>query len=242
MRRSKSEIPDRNPMPDDEHDSTTPNTEKTVGTGDYVVNQGECISSIAYEHGHLVETILNDPANQALKEARKNYHVILPGDCLTIAPVRVKEVSAETDKNHKFQLQAPAEIFQVRLLDLDDKPRANLKYTLIIDQQTFSGRTDGQGQLKHAIPPNARHGRLTLISGKNREEIELRLGDLDPTNAVSGAQARLSNLGYDCGPVDGILGPQTEQAIKRFQKHNKLQQTGELDDASMQELETMHGS
>ncbi|MDD4570376.1 MAG: peptidoglycan-binding domain-containing protein [Tepidanaerobacteraceae bacterium] len=35
-------------------------------------------------------------------------------------------------------------------------------------------------------------------------------------------QSNLESLGYDVGPIDGIFGPLTEQAVKKFQKDNKL--------------------
>lgn len=217
-------------------------TETPAGAGDYVVSQGECISSIAYEHGQLLETILNHPDNQELKRARKDYHILLPGDRVTIPPAREKRVSADTDKRHKFRLTRATEIFQIRLLDIADQPRANLRYKLIIDHMTFSGTTDQQGALKHSIPPNARRGRLILGKGKNREEIELNLGNLNPVDTISGAQARLKNLGLDCGAVDGILGPKTRNALERFQKANNLEQTGELDSATIGALEAKYGS
>jgi hypothetical protein len=218
------------------------NTDTPVGEGDYVVKPGECIASIAYEHGHLWKTILNDPANWELKRARKDHHILLPGDRLTIPPIRQKEVSAETDKLHSFRLKGFPEVFRMRLLNAVDEPRANQPYVLVIDGALYSGKTDEQGELKHSIPPNARHGRLILTSGRHTEEIELRLGELDPRGAVTGAQARLRNLGFDCGVVDGILGPKTRNAVERFQRSRKLQQTGELDNTTMQELEKMHGS
>lgn len=46
---------------------------------------------------------------------------------------------------------------------------------------------------------------------------------------VAGAQLSLRNLKYECGEVDGDLGPQTRGAIRKFQKDNGLPQTGELD-------------
>jgi peptidoglycan hydrolase-like protein with peptidoglycan-binding domain len=107
---------------------------------------------------------------------------------------------------------------------------------------TVEGTTNGAGELKHPIPPNARQGRLILGVGEEREEIPLRIGDLDPANSTTGAQARLSNLGFDCGPVDGILGPKTRKAIMRFQKQRKLEVTGKLDDRTIEELEKMYGS
>lgn len=216
--------------------------ETPVGKGDYVVKPGECISSIAYEHGHSWETILNDPANQELKRIRKDYHVLLPGDRVTIPPICQKQVSVETDKLHIFQLAGVREIFRMRFLDAADEPRANLPYVLDIDQKSFSGTTDGRGELKQSIPPNARRGRLVLGSGEDSEIIELRLGDLNPSGTVTGAQARLTNLGFECGAIDGMPGPQTRKAVMRFQKVRRLEQTGDLDDQTIKELEEMHGS
>lgn len=35
-------------------------------------------------------------------------------------------------------------------------------------------------------------------------------------------QTRLKELGYNCGQIDGVFGPKTEQAIRTFQKDQKL--------------------
>ncbi len=39
---------------------------------------------------------------------------------------------------------------------------------------------------------------------------------------VVGIQTDLRNLGYDPGPIDGIMGPRTAVAICRYQKDHKL--------------------
>ncbi len=39
---------------------------------------------------------------------------------------------------------------------------------------------------------------------------------------VVGIQTELRNLGYDPGPIDGIMGPRTAVAISRYQKDQKL--------------------
>ena len=41
-------------------------------------------------------------------------------------------------------------------------------------------------------------------------------------------QERLNNLGFDCGPADGDLGKRTLQAIRAFQKFNKLLVDGKI--------------
>jgi len=43
------------------------------------------------------------------------------------------------------------------------------------------------------------------------------IGELATIDDVAGIQARLNNLGYDCGGEDGQLGPGTSGAIARFQ-------------------------
>ena len=48
------------------------------------------------------------------------------------------------------------------------------------------------------------------------------------TKSVSDAQRLLVRLGYRPGPADGQMGPSTARAIRKFQKKQKLQTTGEV--------------
>lgn len=50
------------------------------------------------------------------------------------------------------------------------------------------------------------------------------------------AQQRLKDLGYYAGVVDGITGPRTQEAIRRFQADHGLSQTGTLTPATQQAL------
>jgi N-acetylmuramoyl-L-alanine amidase len=102
----------------------------------------------------------------------------------------------------------------------------------------FNGKTNARGELQHSIPPNARRGKLTVTGG---EEFPLRLGCVDPISENSGVQARLNNLGFDCGEVDGELGPKTIQALSEFQEKHGLTPTGNLDDQTRKMLEQVHG-
>lgn len=71
--------------------------------------------------------------------------------------------------------------------------------------------------------------------------IELR--GLDPITEPSGVQARLANLGYGVGPIDGIIGPHTRDAIARFQTDQKdLTVTGKPDDPTVQRLQSVYES
>jgi peptidoglycan hydrolase-like protein with peptidoglycan-binding domain len=41
-------------------------------------------------------------------------------------------------------------------------------------------------------------------------------------------QQALKDAGFEPGPVDGILGPRTREALRNFQTANRLQATGEV--------------
>ena len=49
-------------------------------------------------------------------------------------------------------------------------------------------------------------------------------------------QAALNDLGYDCGGVDGVMGPRTRSCIQAFQEENSLEATGAADAATGRKL------
>jgi peptidoglycan hydrolase-like protein with peptidoglycan-binding domain len=42
------------------------------------------------------------------------------------------------------------------------------------------------------------------------------------TNAVTRVQAGLTQLGYNPGPIDGVMGPKTKSAIEQYQRDHNL--------------------
>lgn len=59
--------------------------------------------------------------------------------------------------------------------------------------------------------------------------------DLSP-NVVRNLQQELSDRGYQVGPVDGVWGEQTRQALANFQRDRNLQATGQIDSQTMAAL------
>lgn len=49
-------------------------------------------------------------------------------------------------------------------------------------------------------------------------------------------QRRLSQRGYDAGPVDGIYGDTTQQAMRKFQRDQSLRSSGQVDEQSLAAL------
>src|SRR5690554_5021874 len=43
-------------------------------------------------------------------------------------------------------------------------------------------------------------------------------------------QQSLKDQGFDPGPVDGIMGERTRQALREFQRQNNLEVTGDIDE------------
>lgn len=200
----------------------------------YTVKQGDCISSIAFEHGFFADTIWNHPNNAELKKKREDPNVLLPGDEVFILDKRLKEVSEPTNQVHKFKCKNTPEKFKLQLLK-ENEPRANEDYELEIDELKFSGKTDSQGRLEQTIPPNAKQGKLIL---KNGEEVyPLMLGHLNPHDEITGVQGRLRHLGFYFGAIDGKISPQFDHAVQAFQIGQDIEPDGELNDETLNALE-----
>ena len=216
----------------------TRETDAPVGEGEYVVRPGDCLSSIAKDHGYRWESLWDDPSNAALKAARGNPNVLRPGDRVTLPAKHIKKEPGATEMRHRFVLKSEPAKLRLRLLD-EDKPRANEPYTLEIDGHVFPGTTDANGRLEQAIPPNARTGKLKV--GRNQDEYLLELGHIDPVSSLTGVQARLNNLGFRCGAVDGVLGARAKMAIRAFQRAYQLAESGIPDEATRAKMVQVHG-
>ncbi len=58
------------------------------------------------------------------------------------------------------------------------------------------------------------------------------LGDIQ----IRSAQSALQQAGIDVGPIDAVLGPRTQSALREFQKQKGLAQSGQLDESTLKAL------
>lgn len=209
-----------------------------VGNGNHIVRQGECIESIAFEKGFFWKTIWNDSQNKKLNQVRKNPNTLFAGDKVYVPEKRQKQLPCATEQRHRFKRKGVPSMLRLQLLD-EDKPRANESYVLEIDGELSSGTTDADGRLERAIPAKAKKGKLRL--GEEQDEYVFDLGHIDPIDEITGIQARLNNLGFNVGPVDGINGPETKDAIRDFQGKYGLTVDGVAGPQTQAKLKEVHG-
>jgi hypothetical protein len=203
------------------------------------VGQGECLVTIAAQYGWLPQSLWDQPENAGLKEKRKDMCCLLPGDAVVVPTRRPRDEAVATDGVGRFQLAAVQPRLRVRLL-ADEEPRGGEVYRLEYDDgQVLEGSTDGDGWVDQPLPVAVRKAALVLMDGAER--YALAVGGLDPADTPSGAQGRLANLGFYFGKVDGVAGPVTKAALRRFQVAKGLEATGELDEATAEALRGAYG-
>jgi len=207
----------------------------------HTVAQGECLASIADKYGFFPDTIWNDPANGELKTSRKTPYALTPGDVVYVREKEPRTESGATEQRHRFRRKGVPEFLRVVLADEADQPLANVGYTIDIDGEARTDRTtDGEGLLEEPIPPGAARAVVTL-DDEEQTQYAFELGHLDPVDTVSGAQARLANLGFYFGSVDGTFGPETAEAVREFRSACGLEEGDQLDDAVRGKLEEAYG-
>ena len=74
-----------------------------------------------------------------------------------------------------------------------------------------------------------------------RREEQLQASELPTRDDVRDLQRRLSALGFDAGPDDGLLGSLTRQALLAFQRANGLPSTGEPDAGTRAAIVSLSG-
>lgn len=177
------------------------------------VRSGDCISSIAFDHGFYPDTIWMHPQNEALRRIRANPNVLLEGDVVFVPERQPKCHRCRTDGRHVFRRKGVPEKLRLRLLS-HGRPRSNIRLRLEIEGVQIESATDKEGVVTVPIIPNARRGRLSVLD--TGEEYVLELGALDPAAVLTGIQARLRNLGYYKGAVNGVHDPSTAESLKKF--------------------------
>ncbi|MDR3701688.1 MAG: peptidoglycan-binding protein [Candidatus Sulfopaludibacter sp.] len=211
----------------------------------YIVQDGDCLASIAKQAGFADwHTIYDDSHNADFRKLRPDPNVICPGDQLFIPDKDVKTDSKGTDTASTFQLAAKKTFLKVRLKDEKGAAFSGKKFSLKIGGKVTEGVTGADGLVQQEIAADTRTGQLTVFLDDDTTKPgfiwDLKVGGLDPVDTDKGVQARLNNLGFFCGTVDGVIGPKTKAALSGFQSKNGLTVSGDADSATRDKLRQLH--
>ncbi len=219
-----------------------------LGSGDYLVQDGDGFSSIAEAHGFFADTLWNLPENAALKEGRRSKEVLMAGDRVHIPDLRLKEESRATDLVHRFKRRGvPVQIrFQVRAQDGTEFGEKD--YVLRVGKRRYEGKTGSDGRLEHWVAPAAKSGRLTVQIDEPGYPATLAwtlgIGRISPAGTLAGLQERLTNLGYDCGDESGEIGPETRAALNAFRTRYEIEAPEDedtIDAATREKILSVYG-
>jgi hypothetical protein len=204
------------------------------------VEEGDCISSIAFENGFFPETLWNHANNQTLKEKRIDMNVLMPGDAVYVPDKRIKKVAEPVDGFYRFKYKGvPARLNLV--IKYYGEPCRSEPYKIDIDGRQANGTTGADGEISIPIPPDAKKGKLVVGEGDKQVEYVIDLGRLAPIDEVRGFKQRLVSLGYDAGELDDELSEVFKESIRMFEAENGMEYTGEINDNNKAKLLEVYG-
>jgi N-acetylmuramoyl-L-alanine amidase len=209
------------------------------------VAQGERLATIAGQYDFACwQTVWNFKGNQALKDLRGDPNVLSPGDEVVI-PTKLQRDAEVPGGTATYVVNRGAEVLRVCFpvgWDWDGDP---VSYTAKPDTggPDLTGPLDSEGWMEIALPPNTSQVDVALwidVPDSPIVSYALRVGEIDPIDEVTGVQARLANLGYYDGAVDGDAKEVTAAAIAQFRREHGLPMGDQIDDDLRDALDSMH--
>ena len=159
------------------------------------------------------------PDNAPLRAACPDPNLLVPGTEVVI-PDQPTQRSFEvvTGDEHTFVVKGGLDRLRLQLCSPKGDARSGWQYRLELGEEVLEGVIAGDGLLEATLQPSITVARLSVWApdGEPPEEpIELRIGGLVPGTRPEGVQARLANLGYYRGEVDGDLDSTASRAALR---------------------------
>jgi hypothetical protein len=205
----------------------------------HVVEQGDCLSSIAERYHLKWQTLWDAKENAALKQKRHSPNVLYPGDEVVIPSAGTKTV--QLDSGGAYEIVVAKQKAKLKLVfQVNGKPLAGEPFELAVDDTPLiQGKTDGTGAIDERVPPGSRSAVVTFPGVPMVRTFSL--GALDPASEASGAEARLRLLGAEQMAIAELEGSFIELALLAFQRANDLEETGTLDDETIKTLQNEFG-
>lgn len=177
----------------------------------HVVKQGECLFSVAHHYGFADwKTIYRAPDNADFRRQRPNPNVIYAGDHVVIPDKMPKAADCSTGRNHTFRVKSATLMLRICVKDEDEEPIAGKEFVLLVDNERFEGKTTDDGYVFQPVNPRAQHADLTVLMTDDEDgerfHYNVRIGHLDPVDAVEGVQARSITSGFTAAKTTASRG------------------------------------
>jgi N-acetylmuramoyl-L-alanine amidase len=224
------------------------------------VTLGQDMLTIAKEkklkYTKLVE--LNEP----LIKKKRSVGMLAQGDRVRLPdpePEKFEKAQVAKSNVHVIEGEPPKALLRLRLLHFGGQEvngvTGHLSYNAN-GMNSVQSVTINNGILEHKLDLSVTEAKLALKFPKTdlhpeyTQEYSLKISYLEPLSdnpgeeaevAARAAQARLNNLAFFCGKVDGIIGKKTRAALKSFQQSkNDPNATGELNADTAKKLRAGH--
>jgi hypothetical protein len=211
------------------------------------IKPGEWFAKIVKLEGLGTEwkKIYNGGDNADFRKACPDPDLLIPGEKCVLPEKKKKEESKPGNAKASFKLKGDKAQLNVVVIRPDGQPLKSVDYKLTLhgsgaDGTVIAKKTDGSGAVKCDIPVDTDSATLDIEG----QELELKIGWLEPVETVKGVQARLRNLNYAIADVDGNAGPETPTAaaVAAFQKEHSLSDPeGEIGPQMQKKLKDIHG-
>ena len=147
---------------------------------------------------------------------------------------RMSEQDAELDRLRRENERLRRETDDIRRPSTSQAPASSSPERAASSDQTTAG---SQTRSSDQAVSSREAGDRSSSSPASGQEI--RSGEATSYTQpaqIRQAQMELNKRGFNAGPQDGVWGPETESAIREFQRSRGLEVTGRLNDRTMKEL------
>ena len=96
--------------------------------------------------------------------------------------------------------------------------------------------TYAQVQSATTAPMSAAGPAQAAAETPNPQQLDMDAVPSLTADGIRRVQQALANKGFSPGPIDGVIGPQTEQAIRKFQDYYGIKVSGRIDNQTLYAL------
>jgi hypothetical protein len=141
------------------------------------------------------------------------------------APAVAQETTKDKAERKADQIEKQAEQKADKVEDQAQKKAGDIRATGDQQADKVRGKTNGTSDTVGDKMDRA----WDKTKAKTGEMKDSLTGDGGASAEVRAAQQALQDKGFDPGPIDGIKGPRTTEAVRDFQQKQNLTVTGQLD-------------